>query len=174
MADAPEIPEASDPFEKRVAVSIAIFAIILSFIQNAGDNGTAQQIVKTSEASNQWAYFQAKSIKGSLVNIESDLLARLSSTDQKEALDRLKAESARYDTEKAEIKAKAEALTKDADEGAAIDNRADLASLFLQISIVICSIAILAKSHPFWWAGVAVGVIGTVIGASLGAALSPF
>ena len=37
MADAPEIPEANDPFEKRVAVTIALIAIVLSFIQNAGD-----------------------------------------------------------------------------------------------------------------------------------------
>jgi len=173
MADAPEIPEANDPFEKRVAVTIAIFAIILSFIQNAGDNGTAQQIVKTSEASNQWAYYQAKSIKGTVVQMQSELLGRLATSDQKAEIERLKAEAARYDAEKAEIKTKAEAFTKEATAGADIDNRADLASLFLQVSIVICSIAILAKSHPFWWAGIAFGLVGIGVGATLGAALSP-
>lgn len=173
MADAPEIPEANDPFEKRVAVTIAIVAVCLAFISNAGDNGTAQSIVKTNEASNQWAYFQAKSIKGNLVAVEAELLARLATTDQKAEVERLKSEEARYDKEKAEIKAAAEKLTVEAKEGQAIDDRADLAGLFLQVSIVICSIAILAKSHPFWWAGIGCGIVGLAIGATLGAALSP-
>jgi hypothetical protein len=174
MADAPEIPEASDPFEKRVAVTIAIIAVFLAFIDNAGDNGTAQSIVKTSEASNQWAYYQAKSIKGSLVSSGSELLARLSTTDQKAEIDRLKAEVARYDTEKAEIKAKAEELTAEAKEGAAIDDRADLASIFLQVSIVVCSVAILAKSHGLWWGGIAFGIVGVGFGLALGRALLPW
>ena len=173
MADAPEIPEANDPFEKRVAVTIALIAIVLSFIQNAGDNGTAQQIVKTNEASNQWAYYQAKSIKGTMVTMQGELLARIATTDQKAEVERLKSEATRYDKEKAEIKAKAEELTKEASIGSDIDNRADLASLFLQVSIVVCSIAILAKSHGFWWAGIVFGAVGIVVGATLGAALSP-
>ncbi len=173
MADAPEIPEANDPFEKRVAVSIALIAIVLSFIQNAGDNGQAQQIVKTNEESNQWAYYQAKSIKGTMMQMQSELLARLATTDQKAEIERLKGEAARYDKEKAEIKTKAEDLKKEADAGAEIDNRADLASLFLQISIVICSVAILGHSHKMWWIGLVLGAIGVAVGATLGAALSP-
>jgi hypothetical protein len=174
MADAPEIPEANDPFEKRVAVTIAIIAVFLAFIDNAGDNGTAQSIVKTSEASNQWAYYQAKSIKGSLVGAESELLARLATTDQKSEIDRLKGEVGRYDSEKAEIKAKAESLQAEAKEGADIDDQADLASIFLQVAIVVCSVAILGKSHPLWYAGIAFGVVGLGFGLKLGTALLPW
>jgi len=173
MADAPEVPEASDSFEKKVAVTIAIVAVCLAFIDNAGNNGTSQSIVKTNEASNQWAYYQSKSIKENLMEVERDLLSRLATTDQKEQIEKLKAEEARYKEEKGVIKAEAEALTKQAAEGAAIDDRADLAALFLQVSIVISSIAILAKSEKFWWAGVALGVIGLGFGAMLGAALLP-
>ncbi|MEQ1858909.1 MAG: DUF4337 domain-containing protein [Chthoniobacteraceae bacterium] len=174
MPDAPEIPEANDPFEKRVAVTIAIVAVCLAFISNAGDNGTAQSIVKTSEAASQWAYYQAKSIKGSLVTVEGELLARLATTDQKAELERLKAEATRYDKEKTEIKAAAEVFQAEAKQGADIDDRADLAALFLQVSIVISSIAILAKSHQFWWAGVALGAGGLAVGATLGVALVPW
>lgn len=173
MADAPEIPEANDSFEKKVAVTIAVVAVFLAFIDNAGNNGTSQSIVKTNEASNQWAYFQSKSIKENLMEVEHDLLARLATTDQKERLAQLKAEEARYKQEKGEIKAAAEALTKEAKEGAAIDDRADMAALFLQVSIVISSIAILAKSEKFWWAGLVFAVIGVGFGALLGSALLP-
>jgi hypothetical protein len=156
-----------------VAVTIALIAIVLSFIQNAGDNGTAQSIIKTNEASNQWAYYQAKSIKGTVVTMQSELLSRLATSDQKTEIERLKSEAARYEKEKAEIKAKAEDLQKEAKKGADIDDRADLASLFLQVAIVICSVAILAHSHKFWWAGMALAAIGVTVGATLGAALSP-
>jgi len=52
MPDAPEIPEAKDPFEKRVAVTIAILAVALAFIGNKGDNARTDAIIKTNEASN--------------------------------------------------------------------------------------------------------------------------
>ena len=57
MPDAPEIPEAKDPFDKRVALTIAIIAICLSFVSNLGDNAKTSAILKTSEASDQWNYF---------------------------------------------------------------------------------------------------------------------
>lgn len=60
MAEAPEIPEANDPFEKQVAVTIACLAVVLAFIGNKGDNAKTDAIIKTNEASNQWGYFQAK------------------------------------------------------------------------------------------------------------------
>ena len=63
MPDAPEIPAAKDPFEKRAALTIAIIAICLSFVSNLGDNAKTSSILKTSEASDQWSYFQAKSTK---------------------------------------------------------------------------------------------------------------
>jgi len=174
MANAPEIPEANHPFEKRVAATIAMVAVCLAFINNAGDNGTTQSIVKANEASNLWAYYQAKSIKGIVVTMQGELLYRLATTDQKSEIERLKGEATRYENEKAEIKVKAEALQVEAKEGAAIDDRADLASLFLQVSIVISSIAILVRSPIFWWAGVALGVIGVGVSATLGLALLPW
>lgn len=81
MPDAPEIPEAKDPFDKRVALSIAIIAICLSFVANLGDNAKTSAILKTSEASDQWNYFQAKSTadfghpKCRAINVTNSLLA---------------------------------------------------------------------------------------------------
>jgi hypothetical protein len=66
MPDAPEIPEAKDPFEKRVALTIAIIAICLSFVGNLGDNAKTDAIIKTNEASDQWGFFQAKTKSQSL------------------------------------------------------------------------------------------------------------
>ena len=54
MAEAPEIPEAKNPFERMVAVSIATMAVCLSVINIHGDNAKTDAIIKTNEASNKW------------------------------------------------------------------------------------------------------------------------
>jgi hypothetical protein len=166
MAESPEIPEAKDPFEKRVALTIAILAICLSLTGNRGDNAKTDAIIKTNEAANQWGYFQAKSIKGQMAAMHGDLLNRLAGGDAVEAAKkqtaRLQGEGERYDKEKSEIKEKAEELQKDARHLLAVNDRCDLAALLLQIAVIVCSVAILARAHKFWLAGMILGAVGIV------------
>ena len=170
MPDAPEIPEAKDPFDKRVALTIAILAICLSFIANLGDNSKTSSILKTSEASDQWNYFQAKSTKAQLAAMHGDLIMRLSSEDRSDdARNRavqLGKDAQRYDVEKGEIKKQAESLTAQAAHFSAINDRCDQAALLLQIAVVVCSVSILGQSHKFWWLGMLLGVAGIGVGAT--------
>lgn len=168
MADAPEIPEARDPFDKRVALTIAILAICLSFIASLGDNAKTSAILKTSQASDQWNYFQAKSTKALLAAMHGDLIMRLS-TDERagDARDRaiqLGKDAQRYDIEKGEIKKEAESLVAQAQHFSTINDRCDQAALLLQIAVIVCSVAILGQSHKFWWLGMLLGTAGIVVG----------
>ncbi|PZR71829.1 MAG: hypothetical protein DLM73_14875 [Chthoniobacterales bacterium] len=170
MPDTPSIPPAKDPFEKRVALTIAIIAISNSFVANLGDNAKTSSILKTSDSLDQWGYFQAKSTKAQIAAMHGDILMRLS-TDERAGDTRSQAiklgqEARRYDVEKAEIKTKAEGLAGEAAHFSAINNRCDQASLLLQIAVVICSVSILAQSHKFWWLGMCLGVAGVVVGAT--------
>ena len=51
MPDAPEIPEAKDRFEKTVAITIAVVAVILSWMSNRGDDAKTSAIIKTLDLS---------------------------------------------------------------------------------------------------------------------------
>ena len=169
MAEAPEIPEANNPFEKRVAVTIAILAVVLAVVGNKGDNAKTDAIIKTNEASNQWAYYQAKGIKGSIASAEQELLTLLApsqpaAADLVKKAEQLKAKAEEYKTEQKEIKAHAEEAAKDAERGSKINDRCDQGSLALQIAIVIASVSILARSHAFWIASILLGLVGIVIG----------
>ncbi len=169
MPEAPEIPEARDPFEKRAAVTIAILAVSLAVVGNKGDNARTDAIIKTNEASNQWAYFQAKGIKGSIAAAERELLTMLAPSqnaagDLAKTGEMLKAKVEKYEKEQEGIKEKAEDAQKDAEKGSKINDRCDQGSLALQIAIVIASVSILARSHAFWIASIALGVVGIVIG----------
>ncbi len=169
MADTPEIPDATDPFEKRVAISIAVLAIVLSFVGNLGDNAKTDAIIKTNEASNKWGHFQAKSIKGEIAGMHGDLLAALGGAQPDGArtkeIAHLRDEVVRYENEKADINKEAEDLQKQAAHDSAINDRCDLASLMLQIAVVICSVAILSRWHAIWFAGLALGLAGAIAGA---------
>ena len=170
MADAPEIPEAKDPFDKRVALTIAILAICLSFISNLGDNAKTSAILKTSEASDQWNFFQAKSTKAQLAAMHGDLMMRLSSEerfeDSRNRAVQLGQDAQRYDVEKGEIKKQADSLVAQAKHFAAINDRCDQAALLLQIAVIVCSVSILGQSHKFWWLGMIMGAAGVAVGAT--------
>lgn len=168
MPELPEIPEAADPFEKRVALTIAILAVVLSFIGNLGDNAKTEAVLKTNEATNKWGYFQAKSIKGQLSKLEGDIITHLGGAalpdKSKELLEKLKADSERYETEKAEIKTEAEHLVTEAKHESEVNELCDKASLFLQIGVVICSVSILSGWKPFWFIGIGLGIVGIAFG----------
>jgi hypothetical protein len=170
MSGTPEIPAGKDPFEKRVALTISILAICLSFITNLGDNAKTAAILKTGELSDQWSYFQAKSTKAQIAAMHGDLIMRLS-TDEREDEARNQAiqlgqDARRYDSEKNDIKTKAEKLVVETTHMSAVNDRCDKASLFLQIGVVICSVSILAESHKFWWLGMLLGITGIGVGAT--------
>jgi hypothetical protein len=166
MADAPELPEAKDGYERTIALIIAIMAVMLSFVENTGDNAKTDAIVKTSKAANQWAYFQSKSLKENLAETNALLLSQLTSVDPaatKAKQAEMEAEVKRYDGEKKEIMNAAKALEAEVDYAMSVDDRCDLASLFLQIAIVICSIAILVRWKAIFFVGVVLSLVGAVI-----------
>ena len=168
MADAPEIPEVKDPFDKRVALTIALLAICLSFIANISDSAKTSAILRTRQASDQWNYFQAKSTKALLAAMHGDLIMRLStderSSDARDRAIQLGKDAQRYDIEKGEIKKEAESLVAQAMHFSAINDRCDQAALLLQIAVIVCSVAILGQSHKFWYLGLLLGTAGVVVG----------
>ena len=164
MAEAPEIPEAKEPFEKRVAITIAILAVALTVVQSKSDNAKTDAILKTSEAANQWGYYQAKSLKQNLAETENRLLTLLQpasdSTARTATAEKAAAEAKRYDEEKKEIKTEAEKLGRAAEHESKINDRCDFAALGLQIAVVICSVAILSKWRLFWFIGITLDCSG--------------
>jgi uncharacterized protein DUF4337 len=168
MSDAPEIPEATTDFEKKIALTIAILAVVLSLVNNLGDNSKTDAIIQTNQATDKWMYYQAKGIKQQLAEMQSTLLADLGGATISEAAkaqaDKMQTEAARYDSEKGAIKTEAENLQKQAGVKSAINDRCDMSALLLQIGIVVCSVAILSQWRLFWFIGMALGAAGIVIG----------
>ena len=120
--------------------------------------------IKKTEASNQWNYYQAKSGKQNLAELALVLVA----DDKKAAYEK---DIERYKAEKAEIKAKAEALEEQARE---FDHKSDeqmhqhhrwaQATTALQIAIATAAIALLTKRRWLEWGTIGVGAVGVLVG----------
>ncbi|MEI6535390.1 MAG: DUF4337 domain-containing protein [Verrucomicrobiaceae bacterium] len=163
MADAPEIPEAKDPFEKMVAISIAVIAVLLSYVSMKGDNGKTDAIINTNEAANKWAQYQSNSLKLHMTEMETDLLSILpgagETTKKREDLE---SKAEKYKSEKAKAQEQAEEFKKEAKKGSDMNDRCDFAGLFLQISIVIASVAILSSQRLLWFVSLGLAIFGAV------------
>ncbi len=164
MAETPEIPEAKDPFEKKVAISIAIIAVLLSYVSMRGDNAKTDAIIKTNEASNKWGYFQSKSIKQNLRQLEIDMigLTPSSSPESAKKIEALKADITRYAGEMEKLSEEAKEHQAEAKKGSDMNDRCDFSGLFLQIAIVIASVAILSGQRLFWFASLGLAAFGAV------------
>jgi hypothetical protein len=171
MPEKPEIPEAKDRFEKSVAVTIAVIAVILSWISSRGDEAKTSAIIKTNAASNKWGHFQSKSIKERIVEATLELASNMTyeaagGEARSKSIANLRNEVERYEKEKVAIEEEAEQLRTEAEREMRINDRCDSASLVLQVAIVIASVAILARSKLMWIGGIALGVFGSAIGIS--------
>lgn len=164
-----EIPEAKDPFERKIALKIAIVAVVLSFVENHGNNQKTEGIVKTTEVANTWAHYQAKALKGNLAESTGTLLSLLTPNDAaaaKEKQAEMAKEAARYEEEKKEIMAEAKTLKAEADKCLKIEDRCNDAALLLQISVVLSSIAILVSWRLIFYVGLTMGIAGAAVGIS--------
>ena len=160
-------------FTRWVALTTAFYAVILAITALGGNNCTKELLLAQQEASNQWAYYQAKTIRENLYRIqrltlETDFMSRRDSlkadarTRFEVAIKKMADEEARYAAEKKEIEGEARKAERERDEKRKRDPYFDFAEALLQISIVTASIAILAASGPVFCFSCAVAAIGAV------------
>ena len=157
-----------------LAMTTVIFAVCATLSTFKGGGYGSRALLNQTSASDQWAFYQSKSIKSALtsnqkdnlelqkelLSIESHSKEDLSKYDAKIAL--YKEQIKRYDEEKAGIKAKAEAFEKDRNDCQEHGSQFGIAVIFLQVTILLSSIAGLLKKKPVWYLSLGIGVIGLV------------
>ena len=162
--------EKKEPWLNYLALSTVILAVCATLSTLKGGGFSTRSVVAQAQASDQWAYYQAKSIKGYIYDIQREKLelevkavkdgSRSIAGEYEKKIAAYKEKTERYDKEKEEIKQKAEGLEKVRDEAAMHSGAFGLAAMFLQIAILLSSIAALMKKKPFWYIGLAAGCVG--------------
>ena len=161
-------------FTRRVALTTAIYAVILAITALGGNNTMKEMFLAQQQSSDQWAFYQAKVIREHLyrsqkMRIEIDLLERSDSMkpEVRERLEgllkKMSEEEARYNGEKKEIEKEAKRLERERDHCQAKDPYFDFAEVLMQIAIVLSSVAILASSGPVFLFSIVSGLLGTIL-----------
>jgi hypothetical protein len=151
---------AHDPFDKRVAASMAVIAAALAVVSVLGHFCTTEELMAQQKASDQWAYYQAKSIRRYESGFVADILAAVKAPD---AAQKYKANVAKYENDGKEISEKATDFEHERDLRHHQALRLDIGEVFLEIAIVLASLAILSKRPFLWWGGLVSGLAGAVI-----------
>jgi hypothetical protein len=164
---------------KRIGILIAILAAILAFTEAAGSNASSDALRGTIEASNTWAFFQAKTIRMTTLRAQADALALTSAEMQagpaqeavKKQIADWRATADRYDSEpstgegRKELSARAKEIETARDDAAAANSTYDLASGALQLGILLASAAVVTSVLWLAYLGAGLGVLGATFGA---------
>ena len=170
MSERVEIPESGN---KKIALLIAVLALLLALAEIGGKNAENEAVAKNIEASNLWAFFQAKTIRGTVVRTATEAMELdLADTTDAAARDRLqkrieawKATAARYDTEpetnegRKELAARAKAAEQKRDDHKARNENFEIASGLLQIGIVVVSASIITGVTLLAFVGGGLGAV---------------
>ena len=168
-----EIEKEGSGMLRWVSLTTALLAAVAAVASlRAGDTVNEALALKSdatriqAQASDQWAYYQAKGIKGAV--------ARASATTWKAAgrpvPPDLEATAARYDTEQKEITVKAKELEAERDlkehEATALLEKhhsyAAAVALF-QVAIALGAVSALTRNKYVWWCSMALGAAGLVM-----------
>ena len=167
---------AEEPKEKwlnYLALTTVILAVCATLSTFKGAGYSTRAVLSQSQATNQWAYYQAKSIKGYLYEIQKEALelefkmdkirgAKTLKEEYEKKIDLYAQKIKKYDGEKAEISKEAKRLETLRDDAQKHSGVFGLAVIFLQIAILLSSIAALMKKKVVWVIGTGAGVIGVV------------
>ena len=175
-----ELPKAEEleelrgkKFTKRVALITAIFAVILAITSLGGNKAMKEMLLAQQQASDQWAFYQAKVLREHLyrsqkLRLEIDLIER-GSVMKPEVKERVEAllkkltdEEARYNAEKKEIEKEAKKLEHERDVNRGKDPYFEYGEVLLQIAIVMASISIISGSKPVFYFSITSALLGTI------------
>lgn len=162
-----------DPSNKKVALTIAVLAVLLAFSETLGKGAQTEALNRNIEAANLWAFFQAKTIRMSLARTAADtaeLQLPVSAEAARPALakriDEWRKTAERYDTEPKEgrkdLAARASAAEKVRDHKLAAYHQYETASAALQIAIVLASANVITGAAFLLWGAFGLGVVGAI------------
>ena len=154
---------------KGVALLISVLALILAFAETLGKGAQTGALAYNIEASNLWAFFQAKTIRQTVLRTAAeDIEAAGASEAQKRQVAKWKETAQRYQSEpetgegREQLAARAKAAEKKRDTSMAAYHHYEVASAAVQIAIVLASASIIAEIAALAMAGAVLGVVGVV------------
>ncbi len=154
---------------KGIALLISVLALVLAFSETLGKSAQTAGLAYNIEASNLWAFFQAKTIRQTVLRTAAEEMEAASPADAaKKQIGKWRDTAQRYQSEpetgegRDQLAARAKEAEKKRDRSMAAYHHYELASAAVQIAIVLASASIIAEIIALAWVGAALGALGVV------------
>jgi hypothetical protein len=163
---------------KRIAILISILAAALAVVEAGGKAAQNDQITKNIEASDTWAFYQAKTIRSTILRTSSTLVEAVlpeglpddRATKATKTLKDWKDAADRYDSDpksgegRKELMDKARHLTEERDHAFMALHNFEYGAASLQLSIVLASASVITGMPVLTMAAGTVGLLGVTLG----------
>lgn len=151
--DEAKVKEARESWTKYVSLMVVVLAVAtgVGALKAAGYSGRV--MLTQAQASDTWAFYQAKSIKQRIAEME----ARGASGAEAA---RAEADVVRYRADEKDLQTKAERLEAARDEAAKHGPPLGFGITCLQISIALASVCLITKRKALWGASALLGAVG--------------
>lgn len=163
----------SDAWLNYLALTTVIFAVCATLSTFKGGGYSTKSVITQAQASDEWAYYQSKGIKSYIYQLQAEKLdldligTKIQKNSKLTAMytDKIadyKKKIEKYEKEKSEAQVKAKSLEAVRDEAQIHSKAFGIAVIYLQIAILLSSIAGLLKKKVVWFGGVAAGLVGLI------------
>ena len=151
--------EQREKWTLHTALSTACIAVLAAIAGLLSGHHVNEALIQQIKASDQWNFYQAKSIKSEIANSTNKILSAFpgSKPEGENA-----ATAARYEKEKEEIKKQAEEFQHESEKQLGIHVTLSKAVTIFQIAIAIAAIAILTRKRELWYGSIILTLIGTI------------
>lgn len=133
---------------------LAVFAAIAALLAGKHAN---EAMMDQIQASDRWAYYQAKSIKSSVLETRSAVIQAMGKSPGPE----IGAKIAGYQKDQAELQTQAKEREESSARHFESHETFARAVTLYQIAIAITAISVLARRRKFLWVAVSFGIVGT-------------
>ena len=165
------VDDKKEPWMNYLALTTVIFAVCATLATFKGGGYSTKSVISQAQASDQWAFYQAKAVKGYLYELQKEKLEleinTLNLTPElkdryTKAITQAQEHIDKYENEKLDIQATAKGLEHERDMAQLHSHPFGIAVIFLQVAILICSIAGLFKRKVLWQVAMPLGLLGMV------------
>ena len=158
----------ADPFGKKIGVLVGVIGILLAGVTIASHREHTAAVIHKTEANDQWSFYQAKKIRGEVLDVGASLSGLVQSPEARAAGDKFSAARDHEAQEADDIKKQAEAREAESLRAEQRAMRFDLGEGLLELGLVLTSLYFLAKKRSFPAFGLTAagfGLLAAILGA---------
>ena len=158
-----------DPHNKQIALLISILALVLAFSETLGKSAQTEALTYNIQASNLWAFFQAKTIRQTTMRTAAEQLGAVADSDKaRKQIEAWLKTAARYEDEpetregRNQLRDRAKNAERKRNKAFAAYHHFEVSSAAVQIAIVLASASIIAEIAALVWVAGGLGVLGVL------------